>query len=36
MKRGGQVIYAGPLGRRSHLLVEYFEVSTISELRIFL
>ncbi|XP_015580817.2 pleiotropic drug resistance protein 2 [Ricinus communis] len=25
MKRGGQVIYAGPLGRRSHKLVEYFE-----------
>lgn len=27
MKRGGQVIYAGPLGRHSHKLVEYFEVS---------
>ncbi|XP_065867197.1 pleiotropic drug resistance protein 2-like isoform X3 [Euphorbia lathyris] len=26
MKRGGQVIYAGPLGRNSHKLVEYFEV----------
>ncbi|XVE68625.1 hypothetical protein DITRI_Ditri09bG0083600 [Diplodiscus trichospermus] len=26
MKRGGQVIYAGPLGRHSHKLVEYFEV----------
>ncbi|OIT22805.1 pleiotropic drug resistance protein 2 [Nicotiana attenuata] len=25
MKRGGQVIYAGPLGLRSHKLVEYFE-----------
>ncbi|KAH7553400.1 hypothetical protein JRO89_XS12G0007500 [Xanthoceras sorbifolium] len=25
MKRGGQVIYAGPLGRYSHKLVEYFE-----------
>ncbi|KAG6546835.1 hypothetical protein Mapa_011688 [Marchantia paleacea] len=25
LKRGGQVIYAGPLGRRSHRLVEYFE-----------
>ncbi|KAL2933657.1 ABC transporter G family member 39 [Bienertia sinuspersici] len=25
MKRGGQVIYAGPLGHRSHKLVEYFE-----------
>jgi len=26
MKRGGQVIYAGPLGQHSHKLVEYFEV----------
>ncbi|KAM7496878.1 hypothetical protein LguiA_021292 [Lonicera macranthoides] len=25
MKRGGQVIYGGPLGRNSHKLVEYFE-----------
>lgn len=25
MKRGGQVIYAGPLGRQSHKLIEYFE-----------
>ncbi|KAI5322611.1 hypothetical protein L3X38_031683 [Prunus dulcis] len=25
MKRGGKVIYAGPLGRHSHKLVEYFE-----------
>ncbi|XP_059597445.1 pleiotropic drug resistance protein 2 [Vitis vinifera] len=25
MKRGGQIIYAGPLGRNSHKLVEYFE-----------
>lgn len=25
MKRGGQVIYAGPLGYNSHHLVEYFE-----------
>ncbi|PKI49305.1 hypothetical protein CRG98_030233 [Punica granatum] len=25
MKRGGQVIYAGPLGRHSHRLIEYFE-----------
>eukprot|EP01018_Ginkgo_biloba_P004062 Gb_34645 [translate_table: standard] len=24
MKRGGQVIYAGPLGRHSHTLIEYF------------
>ena len=26
LKRGGQVIYAGELGRHSHKLVEYFEV----------
>ncbi|CAJ1967703.1 unnamed protein product [Sphenostylis stenocarpa] len=25
MKRGGQVIYGGPLGRNSHNLIEYFE-----------
>ncbi|XP_027104789.1 pleiotropic drug resistance protein 2 [Coffea arabica] len=25
MKRGGQVIYGGPLGQRSHLMIEYFE-----------
>ncbi|KAK4582896.1 hypothetical protein RGQ29_025889 [Quercus rubra] len=25
MKRGGQVSYAGPLGRNSHKLIEYFE-----------
>ncbi|GLT63837.1 hypothetical protein SLA2020_363700 [Shorea laevis] len=25
MKRGGQLIYGGPLGRHSHELVEYFE-----------
>lgn len=25
MKRGGQVIYAGPLGRHSHKLIEYYE-----------
>ncbi|RZC83900.1 hypothetical protein C5167_046685 [Papaver somniferum] len=25
MKRGGQVIYGGPLGRHSHKLIEYFE-----------
>ncbi|KAL5735140.1 hypothetical protein ACOSP7_033001 [Xanthoceras sorbifolium] len=35
MKRGGQVIYSGPLGRQSHKLVEYFEavpgVSKIKE-----
>lgn len=28
MKRGGQVIYMGPLGPRSHKVVEYFEVSS--------
>ncbi|XP_068660074.1 pleiotropic drug resistance protein 2-like isoform X3 [Aristolochia californica] len=28
MKRGGQVIYAGSLGRQSHKLVEYFEAVT--------
>ena len=27
MKRGGQIIYVGPLGRNSPNLVEYFEVS---------
>lgn len=27
MKRGGQVIYGGPLGHHSRLLVEYFQVS---------
>ncbi|MQL78829.1 hypothetical protein Taro_011257 [Colocasia esculenta] len=25
MKRGGQVIYSGPLGRHSHKIIEYFE-----------
>uniref|UniRef100_A0A0C9RVB8 TSA: Wollemia nobilis Ref_Wollemi_Transcript_11180_4931 transcribed RNA sequence n=1 Tax=Wollemia nobilis TaxID=56998 RepID=A0A0C9RVB8_9CONI len=25
MKRGGQIIYYGPLGRQSHKIVEYFE-----------
>jgi energy-coupling factor transporter ATP-binding protein EcfA2/ABC-type multidrug transport system permease subunit len=25
LKRGGQIIYAGPVGRRSHKLIEYFE-----------
>lgn len=29
MKRGGQIIYAGSLGRNSHKLVEYFEVGII-------
>lgn len=27
MKRGGQIIYAGPLGYQSNKLIEYFEVS---------
>ncbi|KAK9126461.1 hypothetical protein Scep_015307 [Stephania cephalantha] len=27
MKRGGQVIYAGPLGHHSHHLIEYFEAT---------
>ena len=27
MKLGGQLIYAGPLGRRSEKLIEYLEVS---------
>jgi ABC-type multidrug transport system ATPase subunit len=26
MKRGGQAIYSGPLGRNSHKIIEYFEV----------
>jgi ABC-type multidrug transport system ATPase subunit len=26
MKRGGQVIYSGPLGRNSQKIIEYFEV----------
>lgn len=37
MKRGGQVIYMGPLGPRSHKLVEYFEVNesaTVSRCRV--
>ncbi|KAJ0718449.1 putative ABC-type Fe(3+) transporter [Helianthus annuus] len=25
MKRGGQIIYAGPLGHHSHLLIQYFQ-----------
>lgn len=29
MKRGGQVIYAGPLGHQSQHLIEYFEVSSV-------
>jgi hypothetical protein len=30
MKRGGQIIYAGPLGHQSHKLIEYFEVSIVA------
>ncbi|KAM4078556.1 hypothetical protein ACB094_09G046900 [Castanea mollissima] len=34
MKRGGQVSYAGPLGRNSHKLIEYFEaVPGITKIR---
>ena len=33
MKRGGQVIYAGPLGHYSQVLVDYFEVSTNSYIK---
>ncbi|KAI3695946.1 hypothetical protein L1987_78952 [Smallanthus sonchifolius] len=34
MKRGGQVIYAGPLGHHSHLLVEYFQkISGITRIK---
>lgn len=29
MKRGGQLIYAGPLGRNSRKLVEFFEVKLL-------
>jgi hypothetical protein len=34
MKQGGQVIYMGPLGHHSQLLIEYFEVvnSTFSSM----
>ena len=35
MKRGGQIIYGGPLGQHSQNLVEYFEVSMISALPIY-
>lgn len=34
LKRGGQVIYAGELGRHSHKLVEYFEVLLFSHILI--
>lgn len=32
LKRGGQVIYAGPLGHHSHKLIEYFQVGRVSSL----
>lgn len=34
MKIGGQIIYSGMLGRHSSKLIEYFEVSTDSQLAI--
>lgn len=36
MKRGGRIVYAGPLGRHSHKLIEYFEVSYLQQLVQFL
>uniref|UniRef100_A0A7N2LHE1 ABC transporter domain-containing protein n=1 Tax=Quercus lobata TaxID=97700 RepID=A0A7N2LHE1_QUELO len=34
MKRGGQVIYTGPLGHHSHKLVEYFEaIPNVSKIK---
>lgn len=36
MKRGGQVIYAGELGRHSDKLVEYFEVCYLIRKGLFL
>jgi hypothetical protein len=27
MKRGGQIIYGGPLGQNSRLMIEYFQVT---------
>ena len=30
MKRGGKLIYAGPLGNRSRQLIKYFEVRGIN------
>lgn len=33
MKRGGQIIYNGPLGQQSQNLIAHFEVSTISTLQ---
>ena len=33
MKRGGQIIYSGPLGQQSQKLIKYFEVSMTSALQ---
>lgn len=33
MKRGGQIIYNGPLGQQSQKLIAHFEVSTTSTLQ---
>lgn len=34
MKRGGQLIYAGPLGRNSHKIIEYFEgIAGVSKIK---
>ncbi|XP_065866240.1 ABC transporter G family member 29-like [Euphorbia lathyris] len=34
MKRGGQVIYLGPLGRNSHKIIEYFEaISGVAKIK---
>lgn len=35
MKRGGQVTYSGPLGRNSHMIIEYFQVFKIPEITSF-
>jgi hypothetical protein len=32
MKRGGEEIYAGPLGHNSSELIKYFEVSDITRI----
>lgn len=36
MKRGGQIIFAGPLGHHSHKLIEYFEVGVFILVMLFL
>jgi len=35
MKRGGELIYAGPLGQKSCELIKYFEVGCVLDLLIF-